>query len=54
MKAINDRMPQYKHVNHFILDDEPMIQTTTKKVKRNPEIERINVNRETEKWYTVD
>lgn len=54
LKAINDRMPQYKHVNHFILDDEPMIQTTTKKVKRNPEIERINANRETEKWYTVD
>ncbi|MGN0735934.1 MAG: AMP-dependent synthetase/ligase [Anaerovoracaceae bacterium] len=54
IRAINDRMPQYKHVNHFILDDEPMIQTTTKKVKRNPEIERINANRETEKWYTVD
>ena len=54
MKSINERMPLYKHVNHFILDDEPMIQTTTKKVKRNPEIERINVNRETEKWYTVD
>ena len=54
MKSINERMPLYKHVNHFILDDEPMIQTTTKKVKRNPEIERINANRETEKWYTVD
>ena len=54
LRDINNKMPQYKHVNHFILDDEPMIQTTTKKVKRNPEIERINANRETERWYTVD
>lgn len=54
LRDINNKMPQYKHVNHFILDDEPMIQTTTKKVKRNLEIERINANRETERWYTVD
>lgn len=54
LREVNKKMPQYKHVNHFILDDEPMIQTTTKKVKRNPEIERINANRETERWYTVD
>lgn len=54
MREINGRMPQYKHVNHFILDDEPMIQTTTKKVKRNPEIEKINANRESERWFTVD
>ena len=54
LRDINNKMPQYKHVNHFILDDEPMIQTTTKKVKRNPEIEKINANRETERWYTVD
>lgn len=51
---INEGMPKYKHINHFILDDEPMIQTTTKKVKRNLEIEKINANREEERWYTVD
>lgn len=54
IKEINNIMPQYKRINHFILDDEPMIQTTTKKVKRAPEIERINANRETERWYIVD
>ena len=54
IKEINNIMPQYKRINHFILDDEPMIQTTTKKVKRSPEIERINANRENERWYTVD
>ena len=54
IREINDSMPLYKHINHFILDHEPMIQTTTKKVKRNPEIERINANRETERWYTVE
>ena len=54
IREINDSMTLYKHINHFILDHEPMIQTTTKKVKRNPEIERINANRETERWYTVE
>lgn len=53
LRSINEIMPKYKHVNHFILDDEPMIMTTTKKVKRNPEIEKINSERENEKWYTV-
>ena len=51
---INESMPKYKNINHFILDNEPMIQTTTKKVKRNLEIEKINANREEERWYTVD
>lgn len=41
MDAINDRMPSYKAVKHFFLSDEPMIMTTTQKVKRNLEIARI-------------
>ena len=51
MAKINETMPSYKYVNHFILTDEPMINTTTQKVKRNLEIEKLNANRENEKWY---
>ena len=53
LAAINATMPAYKNVNHFILDDQPMIMTTTQKVKRNPETKKINENRATELWYTV-
>lgn len=53
LAGINSRMPVYKQVNHFILDDQPMIMTTTQKVKRNPETKKINENRATELWYTV-
>ena len=41
MDAINRRMPAYKAVKHFFLSNEPMIMTTTQKVKRNLEIARI-------------
>ncbi|MCI8610048.1 MAG: AMP-binding protein [Firmicutes bacterium] len=41
IEAINDRMPRYKSIHHLILSSEPMIMTTTQKVKRNLEIERI-------------
>lgn len=49
--AINDVMPKYKHINHFILSSEPMIKTTTQKVKRLPEIEKINAQQDSELWY---
>ena len=49
--AINDAMPKYKHINHFILSSEPMIKTTTQKVKRLPEIEKINAQQDSELWY---
>jgi len=45
LAAINDTLPSYKYVNHFILSEEPMIMTTTMKVKRNLEIKAID-----EKW----
>lgn len=35
LKAINDTMPVYKHINHFILSEVPMVKTTTQKIKRN-------------------
>lgn len=49
--AINDAMPKYKHINHFILSHEPMIKTTTQKIKRIPEIEKINAQQDSELWY---
>lgn len=50
---INDTMPKYKHINHFILTTEEMIKTTTQKVKRNLEIEKISKQRDSEVWYNV-
>lgn len=41
LQAINNRMPAFKAVNHFFLSQEPMIKTTTGKIKRNLEIARI-------------
>lgn len=41
INEINERMPKYKRINHFFLSLDPMIKTTTQKVKRNLEIEKI-------------
>ena len=41
LDIINSRMPSYKSINHFFLSQEPMIKTTTGKIKRNLEIARI-------------
>lgn len=41
LEKINARMPSYKAIHHFFLSQEPMIKTTTGKIKRNLEIARI-------------
>ncbi len=41
LDIINSRMPAYKSIHHFFLSQEPMIKTTTGKIKRNLEIARI-------------
>ena len=53
MAQINEVLPKYKHVNHFILTDEPMVKTTTQKVKRRFELEKINANWDDSKGYNV-
>ncbi len=53
LAAINDILPKYKNVNHFIMDSEPMIKTTTQKVKRRFEIKKIDESWETATCYTV-
>ena len=41
IKEINLTVPQYKHIKKFILTKEPMIKTTTAKIKRFEEIKQI-------------
>lgn len=41
IKKINNTVPKYKHVKKFILTDEPMIKTTTAKIKKFEEVEKI-------------
>lgn len=40
IKKINETLTQYKHIKKVIITKEPMIKTTTNKVKRNKEIEK--------------
>ena len=41
MKEINTTLPKYKYMKHMILTKEPLIKTTTNKVKRNEEMKLI-------------
>ena len=41
VKEINKTMPNYKHIKNIIVTDEPMIKTTTAKIKRKEEINKI-------------
>lgn len=41
IKRINKTMPPYKYIREIIITDEPMIKTTTQKVKRFEEIKKI-------------
>ena len=41
IKKINSTLPNYKHIKSIIVTDEPMIKTTTQKVKRFEEIKKI-------------
>lgn len=53
LAAVNDILPKYKHVNHFIIDSEPMIKTTSQKVKRRFEIKKIEADWEETTHYNV-
>lgn len=45
IKAINKTMPQYKHVKKLYISDEEMIKTSTAKIKRFEEIDKILGNK---------
>ena len=44
IKKVNKEMPTYKYIKDMILTDEPLIKTTTNKVKRFEEIKNIKEN----------
>ena len=41
IKKINSTLTNFKHIKNIIITDEPMIKTTTAKIKRFQEIEKI-------------
>ncbi len=41
LKAINKKLPSYKTIRYFLWSCEPMIRTTTRKIKRREEVQRI-------------
>ena len=41
VKEINKTMPTYKYIRKIMLSEEPLIKTTTNKVKRHEEIAKI-------------
>lgn len=45
IKEINKELPNYQHIKNMIVTDEPMVKTTTAKIKRFEEIAKI-VNEE--------
>lgn len=44
IKELNKKMPTYKYIKQIIVTDEPLIKTTTNKVKRHEEIKKILQN----------
>ena len=42
IKKINKGLPKYKYIKNLVITDEPMIKTTTAKIKRFEEIKKEN------------
>ena len=42
IKIINKNLPIYKYIREFVITDEPLIKTTTQKIKRHEELKKIN------------
>ena len=42
IKTINTQMPKYKAIRGIILTEEPLIKTTTNKIKRQANLDEIN------------
>ena len=43
IKIINKDLPVYKYIREFSLTDEPLIKTTTQKIKRHEEMKKIKI-----------
>lgn len=44
VKEINKTLPPYKYIKNMFLTSEPLIKTTTKKIKRKEELARMEIN----------
>ena len=44
IKEINKTMPPYKYIKELIISEEPLIKTTTLKIKRYEELAKIEKN----------
>ena len=42
IKEINKTLPMYKYIKHLVLTKEPLIKTTTNKIKRNEELKSMH------------
>ena len=42
IKELNKNLPIYKYIREFTLSNEPLIKTTTQKIKRHEEMSKIN------------
>ena len=42
VKEINSKLTTYKHIKNLVITKEPMIKTTTAKVKRFEEMKKMN------------
>ncbi len=42
IKEVNNQMPKYKSIRGMILTEEPLIKTTTNKIKRQANLDEIN------------
>ena len=45
IKVLNKTMPAYKYIKDIIVTEEELIKTTTRKIKRNEEIKKIEVSK---------
>ena len=43
IKEVNKTLPQYKYIKNMILTIEPLIKTTTNKVKRSEELKKLGI-----------
>ena len=43
IKEVNKTLPQYKYIKNMILTKEPLIKTTTNKIKRNEELKLLGI-----------
>lgn len=43
IKEVNKTLPQYKYIKNMVLTKEPLIKTTTNKIKRNEELKILNI-----------